>query len=973
MAVFGCPRDNKSSDWSPYNPLHNQIFKVADNRWNQRKMHCNSMSGYITKFTNSLLYNTFTQLLSTVAGTLAPAPSSTAKSKREYMPIAERQGEWIELRTVGESLARDLATLSADIGTNRPVISGLTGLGDVMNFLKGFGNLFEAVVVDGIASSPIGGAIAAATFLGILGFGIDAAFRSLGHIIHSGGNPGIATSKAGSQGQGNGGTGATPTVSTAAPSGTFIASILTKEETSQAEFDSLLQYLKRIAVETLDIFDDDVLLQIIIANMNNDQMSTIAKQNMVDVVVPDYIGSIEFDSMNLNTSQNEKRFGPGPNTRSTPNAPDPIRLLSQGQEDQHSSYYYPSFDPSTTIYMLETGFSPNFPLFRPPNLPVTVRSLPDHRSVQGTDLNHGMMIALFTVSGPWGTSPGAELVVSPVNGDDGIHGLIAALREIVTDARQKGLSGKAVVNISMHIPPAPDATQEQWSGLFELLIRTFRVLWSMGIVTICSAGNSGVHTPRLPQDIAPGNPQLLVVGSIDIRTNLKSDFSIEQPLWSMVYAPGQGFRLPQNLIGNMNPGTSGATALVSGVAATLIETSDFLQYCQSAIPPLQIGNIPRCMTGYLQSLAYARAPDGPSVVWNGYLSASCSGIQGRDTGSKGTCPQVSAAGPTTTLPHPSATSSPSLTTSTSLQTSSLSSASSPSSSPSLASSLSSASSPSSSPSLASSPSLTSSPSLAPSSSTVTFHPPQTVTSNGMICVLPYGSNQPVCTPLSTPTPNPHGTNVTVNSGCILINSSPRCRSNIGAISNIYQSFYNVASDPSNPYSTTLILSGYDSSDPYSPQQSAKCELQARWPANYGDVYFGADGCLYDSNSNKIFNQCCSTPDINNSGPTVNPYFDPRPAASCQRSPGFGFVHFEIYSKGWITDNGDALHKQAKGCGLMTGWSFGTNTNIQSDGSSADIGRYRPQYLAKFNLPATFKSGCVGRAIASAGGPKGVDC
>jgi hypothetical protein len=176
-----------------------------------------------------------------------------------------------------------------------------------------------------------------------------------------------------------------------------------------------------------------------------------------------------------------------------------------------------------------------------------------------------------------------------------------------------------------------------------------------------------------------------------------------------------------------------------------------------------------------------------------------------------------------------------------------------------------------------------------------------------------------------------------------------------------------------PYSTALILSGYDSSDPYSPQQSAKCELQARWPANYGDVYFGADGCLYDSKSNKIFNQCCSTPDINNSGPTVNPYFDPRPAASCQRTPGIGFVHFEIYSKGWITDNGDALHKQAKGCGLMTGWSFGTNTDIQTDGSSAHIERYRPQYLAMFNLPATFKSGCVGRAIASAGGPKGVDC
>ena len=228
-------------------------------------------------------YNTFTQLLSTVAGTLAPAPSSTAKSKREYMPIAERQSEWIELRTVGESLGRDLARLSADISTSRPVISGLTGLGDVMNSLKGFGNLFEAVVVDGIASSPIGGAIAAATFLGVLGLGIDAAFRSLGHIIQSnhggGGNPGIATSEAGAQSLGNGGAGATATASTAAPSETFIASILTKEETSQAEFNSFLQYLKSIDVETLKSFDTVPQLQLIIANMNSDQMSTIAKQD----------------------------------------------------------------------------------------------------------------------------------------------------------------------------------------------------------------------------------------------------------------------------------------------------------------------------------------------------------------------------------------------------------------------------------------------------------------------------------------------------------------------------------------------------------------------------------------------------------------------------------------------------------------------------------------------------------------------
>jgi hypothetical protein len=184
----------------------------------------------------------------------------------------------------------------------------------------------------------------------------------------------------------------------------------------------------------------------------------------------------------------------------------------------------------------------------------------------------------------------------------------------------------------------------------------------------------------------------------------------------------------------------------------------------------------------------------------------------------------------------------------------------------------------------------------------------------------------------------------------------------------------VASDPSKANDTVLILSGFNLSDPFSAQQAATCELNAVWPSNNGDVFFGADGCLYDSTNTKIFDQCCSTPDSSNNGPATNPYRDPRPAASCQRTPGIGFVHFEVYSKGWITNNdGSAFKKQAQGCGLLTGYGFGTNNAKEKDGSSANIGTYEAEYLSKFNLPLTFKSGCVGRAIASAGGPQGVDC
>ncbi|KAI5460953.1 hypothetical protein BGZ63DRAFT_425415 [Mariannaea sp. PMI_226] len=261
----------------------------------------------------------------------------------------------------------------------------------------------------------------------------------------------------------------------------------------------------------------------------------------------------------------------------------------------------------------------------------------------------------------------------------------------------------------------------------------------------------------------------------------------------------------------------------------------------------------------------------------------------------------------------------------------------------------------------------------PATQTQSVPDAQTITTNGMVCTLIRGSNNPVCTPQETHTANPGGTNVHVNSGCIMINGSPRCASDAGSISNVYQSFYNVMSNTDDQYGTTLILSGFDSNDKLDPNVKATCQLQARWPSNYGDVYFGADGCLYDSQSNKIFNQCCSTPDINNSGDVVNPYSDPRPAAACNRTPGFGFVHFEIFMKGsWVGD-GSELWKQVGGCGLLTGKAFGTNNDIHTDGSDQNIGEFRSDYLMKFNLPITFKSGCVGRAIGSAGGPQGRFC
>ncbi|KAL8636394.1 MAG: hypothetical protein Q9228_006200, partial [Teloschistes exilis] len=85
-----------------------------------------------------------------------------------------------------------------------------------------------------------------------------------------------------------------------------------------------------------------------------------------------------------------------------------------------------------------------------------------------------------------------------------------------------------------------------------------------------------------------------------------------------------------------------------------------------------------------------------------------------------------------------------------------------------------------------------------------------------------------------------------------------------------------------------------------------------------------------------------------------------PTANCDFWDEVLYWNFEIYNvNGWAGNNGDALHQQENGCGGLTGWSW----HVDND-------RYQHAY---FNLPFTIKSGCVERAIASAGGPSGLKC
>jgi len=57
-----------------------------------------------------------------------------------------------------------------------------------------------------------------------------------------------------------------------------------------------------------------------------------------------------------------------------------------------------------------------------------------------------------------------------------------------------------------------------------------------------------------------------------------------------------------------------------------------------------------------------------------------------------------------------------------------------------------------------------------------------------------------------------------------------------------------------PQNSATIYAMFDSSNTLAENVQPGCQLDASWPSNYGDVYFGADNCLYDS-SGKISGKC----------------------------------------------------------------------------------------------------------------------
>jgi serine protease AprX len=192
-----------------------------------------------------------------------------------------------------------------------------------------------------------------------------------------------------------------------------------------------------------------------------------------------------------------------------------------------------------------------------------------------------------------GAAPGADLIslkVASWNGATDTSSVIAALRWVVTNKDRYNIR---VVNISF----GTDASQTYRS---DPLDRAVERAWEAGVVVVVSAGNQG---PLAGSITKPGDdPRVVTVGAYDDANTLDSEddhvaaFSARGPTQDGVakpdiVAPGVSIvstRAPDSTIDVFNPaarvdgdyfkgtGTSQAAAIVSGIAALVIQANPAL-------------------------------------------------------------------------------------------------------------------------------------------------------------------------------------------------------------------------------------------------------------------------------------------------------------------------------------------------------------------------------------------------------------
>lgn len=238
------------------------------------------------------------------------------------------------------------------------------------------------------------------------------------------------------------------------------------------------------------------------------------------------------------------------------NAPEGLNRLSHAQPNDNTYIFDASAGEGITAYVVDTGIKVTHEQFE--GRATFGGNFID--TIDDDENGHGTHVAGTIGGATFGVSKKVDLVAVKVldaSGGGSNSGVLRGMQFVIDDAKKKGITGKAVMNMSL-------------GGDFsEAINRAIEALFNAGIVPVVAAGNENRDT-RLT---SPGSaPNAITVGAVDGRTDERASFS-NFGTDVDIYAPGVQV-LSAGIKSNSDTaslsGTSMASPHVAGLAAYLM-------------------------------------------------------------------------------------------------------------------------------------------------------------------------------------------------------------------------------------------------------------------------------------------------------------------------------------------------------------------------------------------------------------------
>ncbi|KAK6208523.1 hypothetical protein QIS74_12041 [Colletotrichum tabaci] len=279
-------------------------------------------------------------------------------------------------------------------------------------------------------------------------------------------------------------------------------------------------------------------------------------------------------------------------------------------EDLPGFGYAAEAGKGVTIYVADTGANVENPEWKNMKGSKSFIYTPGAEKTETDPRGHGSCVASKATGQLFGTAKDANIVMVKIyHKEKGLSSTLSALVEISNDVYEKGIQGKAVVNLSI----GKHLTKKQKSSVtaYRLLLAT---LMTEDIVIVTASGNAREEGYDKLSDypaLFSRTSNLIVVGAVE-DDGSRSPYSQGTAKELTTSAPGEvTCASAESSDWDSHVGTSFAVPAVVGVIAVWLSQDEHAARLQ--VP----GKVAANVKAMVKEFSYPRIKRGPPVIWNG--------------------------------------------------------------------------------------------------------------------------------------------------------------------------------------------------------------------------------------------------------------------------------------------------------------------------------------------------------------------